>query len=152
MIVFKKPMQQLKLAALDQEDLDVISAHMQDAVLSVADIRYLPREKAAVFVMNRFVWDGEKDKRTGEYERRRAALSVKRVRSMRAHGIDPTNKEQIIDLLAITFDPKDEPAGVVLLAFAGGGTIALEVECIEVQMADLGAAWGTKNKPEHFLG
>ncbi len=145
-------MDQLKLAALDQEDLAVLSAHVQDAVISVSDIRFLPREQTAIFVMNRFVWDGKKDRRTGHYERRRAALSVRRAHSLRALGVDPRAKGQVLELLAVTFEPKDEPTGELRLTFAGGGMLALDVECIEVQLADLGAAWGTKNLPSHDLG
>ena len=73
-------MDQLKLAALDSEDLQVLSAHLQDAVLIVADIRFLPKEKKAVFVMKRFVWDKEADKRSKQHERRRSALAFAQVR------------------------------------------------------------------------
>ncbi|WP_417692726.1 DUF2948 family protein [Roseibium sp.] len=145
-------MEQLKLAALDLEDLAVVSAHVQDAVLSVGDIRFLPRENTAVLVMNRFVWTSGKDKRTGQYERRRAALSVHRVQSMRSSNIEQSDKAQVLELLAVTFDTGEDPAGTLTLTFAGGGVMALDVECIEVQLADLGAAWGTNNKPTHFLG
>ncbi len=145
-------MDQLKLAALDQEDLQVLSAHLQDAVLTVADIRFLPRERKAVFVMNRFVWDKEADKRSKEHERRRSALAFAQVKNMKAQNIRQDAKGAVLELLAVTFEPGDEPAGRIQLAFAGGASLLLEVECIEAQLSDLGAAWSTPNLPRHDLG
>ncbi|WP_299479291.1 DUF2948 family protein [uncultured Roseibium sp.] len=145
-------MDQLKLAALDQEDLQVISAHLQDAVMTVADIRYLPKEQKAVFVVNRFVWDKEADKRTKEHERRRSALAIGRVLSMKAQGISQNARGTVLELLAVTFEAGEEPSGTIQLAFAGGASLALTVECIEAQLADLGAAWSTPNLPQHDLG
>ncbi|WP_150524280.1 DUF2948 family protein [Roseibium sediminis] len=144
-------MDQLKLAALDAEDLQVLSAHVQDAVLLVGDIRYLPKENRAVFVMNRFVWDKEADRRTKAHERRRSALSFSQVRSMKANQLRQNAKDAVLELLAITFEAGEEPSGSVRLDFAGGPSILLEVECIEAQLADLGAAWSTPNKPSHDL-
>ncbi|MEM5584558.1 MULTISPECIES: DUF2948 family protein [Alphaproteobacteria] len=144
-------MDQLKLAALDQEDLQVLSAHLQDAVLTVADIRYLPKEKKAVFVVNRFVWDKEADKRSKEHERRRSALAFAQVTAMKAQGINQKARGAVHELLAVTFEPGEDPSGKILLAFAGGASLELEVECIEAQLADLGAAWSTPNLPRHDL-
>lgn len=145
-------MDQLKLAALDEEDLQVLSAHLQDAVLTVADIRYLPKEKKAVFVMNRFVWDKEADKRSKEHERRRSALAFAQVSAMKAQNIDQKAKGAVLELLAVTFETGDDPAGRILLAFAGGASLELVVDCIEAQLSDLGAAWSTPNLPQHDLG
>ncbi|MBO6758312.1 MAG: DUF2948 family protein [Roseibium sp.] len=144
-------MDQLKLAALDPEDLQVISAHAQDAVLTVGDIRYLPREKKAVFVMNRFVWDKEADRRSKAHERRRSALAIAQVRAMKSTNIRQDLKGAVLELLAVTFEPGDDPSGLIHLEFAGGGSVMLDVECIEVQLTDLGAAWATPNKPSHDL-
>ncbi|WP_428688279.1 DUF2948 family protein [Roseibium sp.] len=144
-------MDQLKLAALDQEDLQVLSAHLQDAVLTVADIRYLPKEKKAVFVMNRFVWDKEADKRSKEHERRRSALVIAQVNAMKVQGIRQEAKGAVLELLAVTFKPGEDPSGQIELAFAGGASLSLDVECIEAQLSDLGAAWSTPNLPQHDL-
>lgn len=144
-------MDQLKLAALDEEDLQILSAHVQDAVITVADIRYLPKEKKAVFIMNRFVWDKEADKRSKEHERRRAAFAVSRVSGMKAQNIQQDAKGVVLELLAVTFKPGEAPAGQIELAFAGGASIQLDVECIEAQLSDLGAAWSTPNLPQHDL-
>ena len=144
-------MDQLKLAALDEEDLQVLSAHLQDAVITVADIRYLPKENKAVFIMNRFVWDKEADKRSKEHERRRSALAVSRVSGMKAQNIQQDAKGVVLELLAVTFAAGEAPAGQIELAFAGGASIQLDVECIEAQLSDLGAAWSTPNLPQHDL-
>jgi hypothetical protein len=144
-------MDQLKLAALDQEDLQVLSAHLQDAVLTVADIRYLPKEKKAVFILNRFVWDKEADRRTKEHERRRSALAIAQVTGMKVQNIRQEAKGMVLELLAVTFETGEDPSGTIQLAFAGGASIALDVECIEAQLSDLGAAWSTPNLPQHDL-
>lgn len=144
-------MDQLKLAALDQEDLEVLSAHLQDAILTVADIRFLPKEKKAVFILNRFVWDKEADKRSKEHERRRSALAIAQVTAMKAQNIQQDAKGAVMELLAVTFEAGDEPSGRIQLAFAGGASLVLDVECIEAQLSDLGAAWSTPNLPQHDL-
>jgi Protein of unknown function (DUF2948) len=144
-------MDQLKLAALDLEDLQVLSTHLQDAVLTIADIRYLPKEKKAVFVVNRFVWDKEADRRSKEHERRRSALAFTQVTGMKVQNIKQEAKGAVLELLAVTFEAGEEPAGKIQLAFAGGASLLLEVDCIEAQLADLGAAWSTPNLPQHDL-
>jgi len=140
----------LKLAALDEEDLAVLSAHVQDAVLKVADMTYLPKEGRFVVAMNRFIWERAGDERRG-YERRRAALTFDRVRAAKTSRIRRDQGEAVLNLLAIEFDPSDAPAGAIDLVFAGGGAVRLEVECIEARLADLGAAWATTAKPSHDL-
>ncbi|NVK35833.1 MAG: DUF2948 family protein [Rhodobacteraceae bacterium] len=144
-------MDQLKLAALDDEDLQVLSAHVQDAVLAVSDIRYLPKEQKVILTMNRFAWDREADKRSGDHERRRAALAFAQVKAVKAQGIEQSNKTAILSLLSLAFDEKDAPAGFIELQFSGGATLQLQVDCIEAQLSDLGAAWSTPNKPAHHI-
>jgi hypothetical protein len=138
----------LKLIAMDAEDLAVISAHCQDAVLKVGDLEYRPREHRFIIAMNRFAWEG-----VGEggnaFERRQAVLHFERVGKVRVQGIDRRRKDAVLSLLAITFRPGDAPAGSVEIAFAGGATLEMEVECIEARLADLDAAWSTSNLPRH---
>ncbi len=142
-------MTDLKLLALDNEDLAVISAHLQDSVFKVADIAWSPREAQFSIAANRFVWEDAARKRKG-FERRRAALVFKRVLAVRSVGVDRNKREDVLSLLAIRFEQKGEvPDGLVELALAGGATIELDVECIEVQLADIGGAWETASKPRH---
>lgn len=145
-------MDRLKLVAFDVDDLAVVSAHVQDAVLKVGDMTFLPKERRFAAVINRFVWEkpaeGVIDKK---WERRRAGFHFDRVSAVRSTGIDRGNPDAVLDLLAIAFEPSEEPAGTVTLIFAGGGAIALDVECIEAAISDFGPAWATKCCPEHKL-
>lgn len=138
----------LKLVALDEEDLAILSAHVQDAVLKISDIKWMGRENRFVLAMNRFVWEvaGEKAK---EFERRRSVLHFDRVLKVSASRIRQDAAEAVLELLAVRFEGGEAPAGWVELVFAGGGTIRLDVECIEAQLSDLGAAWSTENLPHH---
>lgn len=138
----------LKLIALDEEDLAVVSAHVQDAVLKVGDLSFLPKERRFVVAMNRFAWECM-DGRT--HERRRAALSFDRVTAVKTSGIDRSRPDAVLNLLAVEFTPADLPAGAVTLIFAGGGAVRLDVECIETRLADLGTAWATSARPVHDL-
>jgi len=151
-------MPELKLIALDAEDLNVISAHLQDAVLRVGEMTYLPSEKRFVAIANRFDWakvaEGTKADASpsGSFERRRAGIRFERVQSAKLQGIDLKDKRATLALLAITFEPSsgpETPEGDVTLTFSGRAAIRLKVECVEVELKDLGAAWATKHSPEH---
>jgi len=145
-------MTDLKLLALDADDLAIISAHMQDAVFKVGDLNFSARSGLFSLAANRFVWE-KAARATKSFERRRAGLSFKRVEAVRSIGFDRSKSDEVMSLLAIRYAPKDKgPDGVVELLLAGGGTIALEVECIEAQLADTGGAWETTARPEHEAG
>lgn len=142
----------LRLIALDEEDLAVLSAHVQDAVLKVGDISWMPGEKRFLLAMNRFAWDAlGRTRRKREYQRRRAALHFARVEGIRSVGIDREKPETVLELLAVRFEPREEPSGDVVLDFAGGPTIRLAVECLESQLTDLGPTWSTPHVPRHIL-
>ncbi|WEX88163.1 DUF2948 family protein [Sinorhizobium garamanticum] len=145
-------MDALKLLALDEEDLGVVSAHVQDAVFKVAGISYDPRRGQLFLVINRFVWENADGKRRS-FERRRAVLSFKRVVAVRSLGFDRGDAEAVLDLLALRFSIKGEgPEGAIELVLAGEASIMLDVECIEVQLADTGGAWETAFRPRHPEG
>lgn len=144
----------LKLAALDDADLNIISAHIQDAVVKVGDLMFEPRAKRFALAMNRFVWEKETKRRffrPTPHERRRSILHFDRVLSARTAGIDRSKPDQVLSLLAVHFAPGKAPAGVVELIFSGDATIHLDVECIEARLTDLGAAWETPTRPSHVL-
>lgn len=144
-------MPDLKLIAFDAEDLAVMSAHLQDAVLRLGDMAYLPRDKRFALLANRFDWldaaacDGSKAK----FKRRRTGVRFERVLEAQLTNLDPGAKDTCLELLAIGFEPRDAPEGLVTLHFAGGAAIRLRVECIEAELKDLGAVWGTSCKPDH---
>jgi hypothetical protein len=137
----------VRLVALDEEDLAVISAHAQDAVLKVSDLLYLPKESRFVLAMNRFAWETAVEGQRN-FERRRAALTFDRVRGVRTQSLD-RDQQGVLNLLAVNFATDDAPAGTVDLVFAGGVTVRLDVECIEARLSDLGPAWATGTKPDH---
>jgi hypothetical protein len=141
-------MADLKLIAFDPEDLEVIAAHLQDAVLRVEDMAYLKREKRFAIVANRFDWS-EASASKRDFTRRRAGLRIERVLSAKVSGLDLSDKQRVLSLLTVTFTPTTEPEGTLTLTFAGGAAIKLEVECVEAALDDLGAAWTTRHKPEH---
>jgi hypothetical protein len=143
-------MTDLKLVALDDEDLAIISAHMQDSVFKVGDIDWSPRDAQFALAVNRFVWEGAERKRKG-FERRRAALVFKRVLAVRSLGIDRGKRDEVLSLLALRFEQTGEgPEGTIELSLSGTASIALDVECIEVQLADIGGAWEASSKPRHL--
>ncbi|MDK1488462.1 DUF2948 family protein [Sinorhizobium sp. 7-81] len=145
-------MDALKLLALDEEDLGVVSAHVQDAVFKVAGISYDARRGQLFLVINRFVWENAEGKRRN-FERRRAVLSFKRVIAVRSIGFDRADAEAVLDLLALRFSVKGEgPEGTIELVLAGEASIMVDVECIEAQLADTGGAWETAFKPRHPEG
>ncbi|SEF51316.1 DUF2948 family protein [Bosea lathyri] len=139
----------LKLIALDADDLAIVSAHLQDAVLKVADFVYLPAERRFALAARRFDWEGAQH---GHRRRRLAALHFERVSSVRSSKLDPKATDQVLSLLAITFATTDDPAGIVTLNFSDGAAIQLQVECIEAQMKDLGPVWEAVATPEHPNG
>lgn len=141
----------LKLTALDSEDLEVISAHMQDATLLVGDITFLPRHKKLVLVANRFDWqsaEGTGGDRT--FRRCRCGLQINRVFAVKYAKVRRDNPDGVLSLLAILFHPGSEPpGGIIELTFSGGGALRAEVECIEAALDDLGVSWETPRKPAH---
>ena len=144
-------MDRLKLFALDAEDLAILSAHAQDAVVRVEDMRWLAGERRFLMVMNRFVWE----KRGGIDERRRSVFSFDRVESVKAAGIPRHAPGAVLSLLAATFEPSpveaEAPAGTIVARFAGGGTLRIAVECVEARLADVGGAWAARGRPIHDI-
>ncbi|MDW6025747.1 DUF2948 family protein [Mesorhizobium sp. BAC0120] len=145
-------MTMLKLQALDQDDLAVISAHVQDAVMKVEGLDYSLPTKRFVLTMNRFAWEAASGRllRNND-ERHQSVLSFARVLSAKAHGIDPKKKDVVLSLLAIRFTPAEPPAGTIELVFSGEGAIRLEVECIEASLVDTGGAWRASSRPTHRI-
>ena len=128
---------QRKLIALDADDLAVISAHVQDAAVRVADIIWRQGEKRLVIGMSRIDWDRRIE---GEVTPRRllAALRFDRVLACKSRDIDLEAADVGLELLGIEFHAADAPSGSAVLIFADGGALRLDVECLEVELADLG--------------
>ena len=142
---------ELTLAAADAEDLEIISARLQDAVAQVKDLVWLPKSRRFAALFNRFKWETAEAKRgKGENLRVRAGLYFDGVLSAKSFRLkrDP---DAVASLLAITFTPKaaDDPAGTIELLFAGGGAIKLDVECIDAGLTDVSGEWAARGRPMH---
>ena len=141
-------MTDLKLMALDADDLKVISSCCQDAILKVGNLEYFAADNRFVLTLNRFAWEARNDG-SDTNERRQSVLHFQRVTGVKVSGIDRSDKEMVLSLLTIIFEPDDEPSGTIELVFAGDGAIRLHVECLEVQLADMPARWSAKSTPAH---
>jgi hypothetical protein len=128
---------QLKLIALDADDLAVISAHVQDARVQTSDIIWRQHEKRLVIGMNRLDWE---QTLAGEAEPRRliAALRFDRVLACKSRNIDLDASDTALDLVGIEFHEAETPGGSAVLLFAQGGALRLDVECLECELTDLG--------------
>lgn len=142
----------LKFVALDGEDLEVVSTHLQDAVVNASEVLWRPQEHRLVIALNRFDWESAVQPGKPEYRRRRAALRFERVQSCKSRGLEPQSQNAVLNLLSVEFSPTDAPAGLVMLTFSGGAAIRLEVECLEAELADLGPTWTTATCPAHADG
>lgn len=142
-------MDALKLVALDEQDLGIVSAHVQDAVTTVGDLEYLPSVKRFVVPMNRFAWEQKSGFFRQHNERRKSVLHFDRVRGVKTAGIARERPGDVLSLLAVTFVAIDAPGGLIELIFSGGGAIVLDVECIEARLADVGGAWEATSRPLH---
>ncbi len=150
-------MPQIKLAALDEDDLLAIAAHVQDAVLKMADLVYQPKQKLVAIALNRFDWLEAKPRRGQASMRRRALLRFERVEKARIKGLPLTDPDAVLSLLTVSFEPHQadavdqgqDPGGTIVLVFSGGAEARLTVECIEAELADIGPAWSTRRLPDH---
>lgn len=144
-------MDMLKLLAMDEQDLTVISAHVQDAITRVGDLKYLKGQSQFVAPLNRFAWEKQGGFLSGVPERRNSVLHFGRVGAVRLSGISQSKRDETLMLLAVGFTPGEAPSGTVRLSFSGGATIELDVECIEARLTDLGGAWQASSRPRHRL-
>ncbi len=142
------PSTPVKLLALDEDDLKVLSVHLQDAVMRLCDMAYLPSEHKFAAILNRFDWLAA-ETNGAELRRCRCALRLERVLRAQVQGIDLNAQDGVAAILAVTYEETDPPSGLITLHFCGGGAVRLEVECIEAELKDLGAVWQTTCKPKH---
>jgi hypothetical protein len=134
----------LKLRAEDAEDVAVLSAVLQDALVAVGEMTYLPEDRRFVLVANRFRWEPEGDKPRRNFERTMAGLRIDGVTAVRRRGFNPHDSERFLALLAIRAEGNS-----LYLDFAGGSGIRLDVERILCHLDDLGEPWPTRWRPRH---
>ena len=133
----------LRLLAEDVEDLAIVAAALQDAVGKVGDFTYDAKTRQLVFGLNRYRWEAKGRRRV------RCGLQIASVLSVKSRNIRRAPKDAVVVLLTIAFAPEDLPGGVITLTFAGGGDMAVAVECIDVTLVDVSAAWPTTSTPAH---
>lgn len=143
-------MSRLKLAAADAEDLDVLSARLQDAVLKLKNVSWQPRKRRFAAVVNRLQWEA------GGSTRVRSGLHFDGVLKVQSHNVKLGASEAVVSLLAVRFTPNSaqegqdpDPGGVIELVLAGGGAFRLTVECVDAELADMTSAWAARGRPDH---
>ena len=151
----------LSLRVGDADDLAVLASVLQDAVIAIGDMRYIASDKLFVLLASRFRWeavfDGDSEEEMSDdagnevggaaFERIHCGVAFEGVEAVKVKGIDVKDRSQFLDLLTL----RAEDEGLVL-TFAGGGAIRLDVPRIKGHMRDMGEPWPTANKPEHELG
>ena len=135
----------LRLIAEDGEDLAVLSAALQDAVGKVGDIRFEAAARRLTVGLNRFRWESPGKKG----ERVRSGLQIGSVLQVRSRRLRREAREAVLSLLEVTFEPGDAPGGTIVLTYAGGGELRVEVECVDAALADVSAPWPTPRRPAH---
>lgn len=139
----------LRLAAEDADDLKAISAVLQDAVAKIGDFAHLPRQRRFAFVVNRFLWETAGEGARGPFARVRTGCHFDDVTAVRQSNLRQDAKDAVLELLAVRFLPGEDGTGAVILDFAGGGAIRLDVESVNAGLADISAPWLTRLKPGH---
>jgi hypothetical protein len=136
----------LRLIARDPEDVPPISAALQDAVGQIGDFLYEPKARRFTLALNRFRWEGA---RRGRGERVRTAIQAGEVTAAKAHRLKQGAQDAVVSLLSVTFEPADPPSGALVFTFSGGGVLRLEVECVDLVLADVSQPWAAAGRPEH---
>ena len=141
----------LKLSARDAEDLSVVSAMVQDALVRPGDMVFRGRERRFLVLMDRFMWERDDGEPVAGklYRRVRSVLHFDGVLGARSRGLDPGAREEVLALLAVAAFESSDSAPRVDLAFAGGGGVRLDVECVECRLTDRGRPWVTRRRPRH---
>jgi hypothetical protein len=129
----------LRLVAQDAEDLKVIAALLQDAVLPVTELKYDARRRRFAALLNRFRWEDRVEaERVGRaYERVRSLLVVEDVRKVQSFGFDRGEKDLVLSLLSMSFEPGEDGTGRLTLTLAGDGAVALDVEALDLRLDDV---------------
>jgi hypothetical protein len=143
----------LRLRALDTDDLAVISALVQDAVFPITEMRYDKRHRRFALLLNRFRWEdvAPAQRRGRAFERVQAVLAIEDVTRVATQGIDRHDRDTVLSLLSIAFEPGEDGTGRLILTLAGDGAVALDVEALEVTLQDVTRPYiaPSKARPTH---
>jgi hypothetical protein len=136
----------LKLRAEDEEDLAVVSAFLQDALLPVAEMAYLAEEQRFVLVANRFMWERPPVDKKGRSERTLTGIAFDGVTAVQVRGFERSQADRILQVLAVRSAP-----GAIIFEFSGADAMRLEVGRILCHLEDIGEPWPTPWRPRHPL-
>jgi len=140
----------LKLAAMTAEDVPVVSAALQDAVGKLGDFLFERRARRFTIALNRYRWEDSKGRKRGRGERVRAALQIGAVLAAQSSRLKQGAPDAVVSLLAVQFQPDpDPPGGWMVFTFSGGGELRLQVECVDLALADLSEPWRAAARPHH---
>ena len=143
----------LNLGALDQDDLQVVSTLIQDAVFPASEMIWDASQRRFAILINRFRWEDRslRDQSGHAVERVQTVLSIDNVLGIASQGIERANKDMIFSTLSLQFKPDTDAGGTVLLTLAGDGAIKLSVEALEVRLKDVTRPYRALSKtvPDH---
>ena len=140
----------LKLLALNDDDLKVLSAHLQDSVVLVKDMIFLKKSRTFLMMVNRFMWEDIELGIFRENKRIRCAVKFENVLEVKSRNISQEKKDKILELLSIDSEVKNNKKEL-LITFAGNNEIILIVEEINILLDDVGLPWKVKHVPKHQL-
>ena len=139
----------LKLIARTEEDLRIVSAHLQDAIATVSDIANLKKNKIFLLQLNRFMWEDVEKGVFRKNKRIRTILKFENVIKVTSKNINQSNKDIFLDFLALETNLMPDNNYEMKIVFAGDSIIKVISEVIEVTLDDQGKSWDTKNMPKH---
>ena len=139
----------LKLIARTVEDLRVVSAHLQDAIVNINDIANLKKNKILLLQLNRFMWEDVEKGLFRKNKRIRTILKFENVIKVKSRNINLAGKDKFLDFLTIETNQMTDNNYEMKILFAGDSILKVTAEVIEVTLDDQGEAWDTKNKPKH---
>ena len=139
----------LKLIARTEEDMRVVSAHLQDSIANVSDIANLKKNKILLMQLNRFMWEDVEKGVFRKNKRIRTILKFENVLNVLSKNINQSKKDKFLDFLAIESNIMPDNNYEMKIIFSGDSVIKIKSEAIEVTLDDQGEAWDTKNKPKH---
>ncbi|MDC0344226.1 DUF2948 family protein [Pelagibacteraceae bacterium] len=141
--------QNLKLIASSEDDLRVISAHLQDSIVSPLDIASLKKSRILLIQLNRFMWEDVEKGVFRKNKRIRTVLKFDNVASVSSKNISQKNNKRFLDFLAIESNEMLDKSYEIDLIFSGDAILKIKTEVIEVTLDDQGSPWDSKTKPKH---
>ena len=141
----------LKLLAKNQEDLKVISAYIQDSLVTIKNIVFLKKNRIFIMIIDRFMWENIDRDTLSEKKRIRSAIKFDEVLKVKSKEINQKNLNKRFEFLAIKSRKILDNNYEVKIFFSGGSVITLILESIEIVMHDLGEAWNVKHIPTHKI-